>query len=174
MAMTKVEYREVVGAIGYRVGDDGSLWSCRTKQGLLGSEWKQIVGGKLSKGGHRIAIIYPGRRRALIHRLVLEAFVGPCPPGMESCHNDGNPVNNVASNLRWDTHKSNFQDMRRHGHDDRGSRNVMAKLTEEKVKAARQDYAGGGFTFSQLADKYGVSETAMYLAVSRKSWAHVA
>ncbi len=50
-----------------------------------------------------------------VHRIVLEAFVGPCPAGMEGCHNDRNPANNVVSNLRWDTPSNNQLDRRRHG-----------------------------------------------------------
>lgn len=42
-----------------------------------------------------------------VHRLVLEAFVGPCPPGMESLHGDDDPANNHVSNLRWGTHREN-------------------------------------------------------------------
>ena len=43
-------------------------------------------------------------RLVLVHRLVLEAFVGcPCPPHQESCHWDDIGTNNMLSNLRWDT-----------------------------------------------------------------------
>jgi hypothetical protein len=36
---------------------------------------------------------------------------------MEACHNDGDPDNNVAGNLRWDTKSANARDRRRHGTD---------------------------------------------------------
>jgi len=45
-----------------------------------------------------------------IHRLVLSAFVGPCPDGMECCHNNGDPSDNRLLNLRWDTPESNRSD----------------------------------------------------------------
>lgn len=61
----------------------------------------------LSRGGKVVT--------TLVHRLVLETFVGPCPPGMECCHNDGNPCNNPVSNLRWDTRTANSLDAVRHG-----------------------------------------------------------
>lgn len=51
----------------------------------------------------------------LVHRLVLEAFVGPCPPGMEACHWDDDPTNNHLSNLRWDTPSENELDKVRNG-----------------------------------------------------------
>lgn len=50
-----------------------------------------------------------------VHRLVLEAFVGNCPEGYESCHNDGDASNNKVENLRWDTHEHNMMDKRHHG-----------------------------------------------------------
>ncbi|MFH5231920.1 NUMOD4 motif-containing HNH endonuclease [Antrihabitans spumae] len=54
-------------------------------------------------------------RTSKVHALVLSAFVGPCPVGMEGCHEDGNPANNQLDNLRWGTHSSNVKDQVRHG-----------------------------------------------------------
>lgn len=58
----------------------------------------------------------PGRRPASFtrHRLVLEAFVGPCPPDMVACHDNGRPRHNHVSNLRWDTPRANNLDRVRH------------------------------------------------------------
>ena len=47
------------------------------------------------------------------YRLELEAFVGPCPPGMEALHWDDNSNNNSLENLRWGTRFQNMQDMSR-------------------------------------------------------------
>jgi hypothetical protein len=60
-------------------------------------------------------IVSIGGRTRKIHQLVLEAFVGPCPPGMEGCHNNGCPTDNRLENLRWDTPSSNSQDRIKHG-----------------------------------------------------------
>lgn len=54
-------------------------------------------------------------RKIAVHRIVLEAFVGPAPKATEACHWDGNPTNNTVPNLRWDSHAANMQDMIRHG-----------------------------------------------------------
>lgn len=43
--------------------------------------------------------------------LLLTAFVGPRPKGMECCHYDDNSSNNTLSNLRWDTKANNIKDM---------------------------------------------------------------
>lgn len=50
-----------------------------------------------------------------VHRLVLEAFVGPSPDGTEGCHWNGNPADNRIGNLRWGTPVSNAADRIRHG-----------------------------------------------------------
>lgn len=51
-----------------------------------------------------------------VHRLVLEAFVGPCPEGQEGCHGPGGPSDNRLENIRWDTREENARDIVRHGH----------------------------------------------------------
>lgn len=50
-----------------------------------------------------------------IHRLVLDAFVGPCPPGMECAHLNGIPSDNRLENLRWCTPAENYADRIRQG-----------------------------------------------------------
>lgn len=51
----------------------------------------------------------------LVHRLVALAFIGNCPAGMETCHNDGNQFNNALNNLRYDTRGANMLDRVKHG-----------------------------------------------------------
>lgn len=56
-----------------------------------------------------------GRRRFLVHHLVLMAFVGPRPVGMEACHWNDKPSDNRLVNLRWDTRSANQLDSVRNG-----------------------------------------------------------
>lgn len=54
--------------------------------------------------------------RFQVHHLVLAAFVGPRPEGMEGCHSpDPNPANNRLENLRWDSSSENARDVLRMG-----------------------------------------------------------
>lgn len=89
--------------------------------------------------GHlRCHISVDGKKINLsVHRAVLEAFVGPCPDGMEACHCDGNASNNRIENLRWDTHLSNNGDRKLHGRYSVGSAHPMAKLSIEQVRLVR-------------------------------------
>ena len=107
-----------------------------------------------------------------VHRLVLEAFVGPCPPGMEACHFDGNKGNNTLSNLRWDTRAGNMHDQSRHGKTNRGEKAHNAVLTPDLVRDIRQMRADG-IPIRQVAAYAGVAESTVSLAVHRKNWAHI-
>lgn len=55
----------------------------------------------------------------------------------------------------------------------RGERNKNAKLTAEKVRAARQRYLEGE-SISSLARFYGVAGTTMARVVNGESWVGVA
>lgn len=69
------------------------------------------------KFGYKLVLLSHGKRRVMkqVHSLVLEAFVGPRPPGMVTCHNNGDPADNRLENLRWDTQSNNLFDAVRHG-----------------------------------------------------------
>lgn len=74
--------------------------------------------GSKGRKEHRMVILRDGggkRTQRLVHRLVLAAFVGPCPEGMEVRHVDGNPRNNHVGNLAYGTHSENERDKVRHG-----------------------------------------------------------
>jgi hypothetical protein len=48
-------------------------------------------------------------RQIGVHRLVLDAWEGPCPVGYEIDHNDGVKTHNRRENLRYVTHRENIQ-----------------------------------------------------------------
>lgn len=171
-----VEYRSIPGFPGYRVGDDGSVWSqwakgVRPKR--LGEWWRLKT--KVAKSGHLWVTLYPGPRRWLVHQLVLEIFVGPRPPELVARHfPDRDPANNAVGNLSWATQKVNVGDKVAHGTETKGSRHGCAKLTEEKVASIRADYATGRFTMQELGAKHGIGKSAVHFIVKRQTWKHVA
>jgi hypothetical protein len=109
----------------------------------------------------------------LIHRLILESFIGPCPEGMECCHWDGDTSNNRLDNLRWDTHKNNCQDQIRHGTTLRGDKNGMAKLTEGDVITMRKMYQAGRTSLRKVAELFNVSHQTVYRIINKTTWKHV-
>lgn len=79
---------------------------------------------------------------AQVHRLVLEAFIGPCPPGTVACHGNGNG-NSRLCNLRWDTFCGNMADQYIHGTRVRGEHHPQARLSDQEVAEIRGRYAAG-------------------------------
>lgn len=111
----------------------------------------------MPKGYHRVNLYgeeenYPG---ALVHRIVLEVFVGPCPEGMEAAHGDGDPGHNALSNLSWKTPQENAADKIEHGTDCRNEQHYGVKLTNEQVLKIRSSTA----LQKVLAHEMGVSRS---------------
>jgi len=157
------EWRNVVGFEGiYEVSSHGNVRS--VKSGQL----KKITEDK--KTNRPFLNLWKNNKQNVVrvHKLVLEAFVGLCPEGLECCHNDGNSFNNHVSNLRWDTHKSNIHDRITHGTSNRGERCGTAKLTLEQVNAIRKD------TRLQrlIAADYGIAESMISRIKNGKRWQH--
>jgi hypothetical protein len=111
-------------------------------------------------------------RNFKIHRLVLEAFRGPCPKGMEACHRDGDPSNNNLSNLRWDTHINNMMDAISSGRMICGERHHSSKLTEYQVRLIRK-FKNNSKNRRFLSNMYGVSERSIGNVMGRRTWKHI-
>ena len=108
-----------------------------------------------------------------VHCLVLRTFIGPCPEGMEGCHNNGNPSDNRLSNLRWDSHKNNQQDMVTHGKASfRGASNPRTQLTPEDIRNIRQAVANGE-SFTAVAKKFHITYRGVRSIIKRITWAHL-
>ena len=69
------------------------------------------------RGGHlRVELSRDGVGvRHYVHILVMQAFVGEKPDGMEVCHYNDDPQDNRLSNLRYDSHSANGHDSVRNG-----------------------------------------------------------
>lgn len=66
------------------------------------------------RDGYLVVKLGQGRNH-FVHRLVLLAFTGPCPDGMEALHDNGVHGDARLSNLRWGTKSENCLDLVRHG-----------------------------------------------------------
>ncbi len=153
----------------YRVGSDGSVWTRwaygkRSKR-VIGKKWKRL---KLTKhgAGYWCVNLHKGDRISevhLTHRLVLFAFVGPCPEGMECRHLDGDRSNANLTNLCWGTHEENASDTIRHGR-------VPRKLTEQEVREIRTKYATGEYRQKDIAAEYKINQTMVGFITRRVVW----
>ena len=169
------EWRDVIGYEGlYIVSNLGRV--ARLKPGGISVLKPFYVGHRPNGKYEQVDLSRDGlRRRRQLHHLVLEGFVGPRPIGAyHGCHNDGNPLNNKASNLRWDTPESNAADKLKHGTSKgaQGSSAGHAKLDEGIVLVIRQRLADGeqGKT---LAKEFQVNQSCISKIKTRKLWRHI-
>jgi len=157
----------------YAVGEDGSIW--RIIAPISGSGCAKALpyeikpSRKQGKWGYkRVQLWKDGKEFSkLVHRLVLEAFVGPCPKWCQGAHNDGNPENNILSNLRWVTAKNNQKDRLAHGTAMYGEAHHKAKLSSLDVEQIRASKVSSRV----LGKQYGVTHTQILYIRSGKSWA---
>ena len=115
-------WKSIPGHPGYEVSDLGRVRSVDRVRPYPGGYSKTLRGkprqpSRDRAGRLRVPLPSPegGTRTWLIHALVLTAFVGPRPEGMDGCHNNGDHTDNRLSNLRWDTKSENMLDAVRHG-----------------------------------------------------------
>lgn len=174
-----VQFRPVIGIAGYMVGDDGSVWSPFTKMKSRKPGWYRVSQYRRPYGCRYCVVCLrdnAGRGKVVtkyVHRLVLESFVGPCPPGQEACHNDGNTANNCVNNLRWDTHLANIADTDRHGRRRHGEQCNSVKLNATKVTQIRLRFAQGECA-KKLGREFGVRPDTVRSIACGKSWQHLA
>ena len=176
-----VRYKAIAGFRGYRVGSDGSVWTKwihgeRSKTtgmvtpGRIGKAWKRMS----TKGSYpQVTLIGNdgSRKQMRVHVLVLEAFVGPRPHGMECCHfPDRNPANCSLNNLRWDTRSANRRDAMIHGTFVHGELSKQARLTATDVAKIREERVATGATHASLGRKYGVGRRAIGKILDGTAW----
>lgn len=135
-------WKSVVGFEGlYEVSDRGQVRSVDRKITTSHGHVRNMPGRvlkprPLGRAGHlRVQL---GREHdRLVHRLVLEAFVGPCPEEMECLHFNDVADDNRLSNLRWGTPHENHLDMVRNGNHFYAKRTHCSKgheYTEENTR----------------------------------------
>lgn len=70
----------------------------------------RVLAQSVTKSGYLQVTLSSPRRSVQVHRLVLEAFVGPAPDNADGCHNNSERQDNRVSNLRWDSRSGNLRD----------------------------------------------------------------
>lgn len=108
-----------------------------------------------------------------VHHLVLEAFAGPCPEGMEALHGPGGSQDNHwlpdGSGLHWGTHSENMNDRTRDGTSNRGEQHGAHKLTRADVIEIRARLKNGE-THRAIAESFGIAHQTVGNIRSGRSW----
>jgi HNH endonuclease len=115
------------------------------------------------------AQIWNGLKLISVHVFSYEVFIGPISPGLNVCHTCDNKLCANPMHLFLGTYTDNMQDAKTKSHTSSGEKNGNHKLTEETVRAIRNDTRS-----SRLCqDAYGVSQTTVVRIRSRQIWAHL-
>lgn len=157
------EWRPIPNSKGYEVSSVGRVR--RGKRHL--KQWK------IKAGYSYIGVMYldGAWKRCRVHRLVLEAFVGPCPAGMIVCHNNGVRDDNRLENLRYDTAASNVRDMYKHGTRPYGLA-CGGKLCVGQVLAIRLRRSRGE-SLASLAEAFNVHQATISNVAKRRAYSKV-
>ncbi len=171
----------VKGFPGYEVSNHGNVRSYKTRKGkwqwYIADKPVRILSPAIGKTGYRGVGLGNGGKPYFIRiaKLVATAFLGPCPSGLEICHNDGNPGNDHVENLRYDTHKSNIQDAVKQGKMHR--RKCRRRLTNKQVEEIRWElsrlkriHGATREAYQKISERTGLSWQMIYSIESGESY----
>jgi len=115
----------------------------------------------------------PGERQNIYaHRLSWRIHFGEIPEGMYVCHACDNPKCVRPSHLFLGTSEDNHRDMKAKDRHLRGSRNAVAKLTEEKVRQIHR-LAQQGVSQGSIAKAFKVRQSTIWKILHGLRWEHV-
>lgn len=166
------EWKPVVGFEGrYKVSTEGEIASMLTNR---------ILRPAKNSRGYPCVCLFDGQSPKkpvsfLVHRLVMAAFVGPCPDGKQVNHVNGIKTDNRLANLEYVTQTDNQRHAEYHGLAPkryRGRANKNAKLTVRDVQMIRK-FAELGMPPAALGRAYWVDPTTIEDIRDRKAWSHV-
>lgn len=172
------QWRPVLGYEGlYDVSSLGRVKRIGYRGGLLSSN--------SSSNSYRRAMLCAKSkgincRLRLVHTLVAESFLGPCPIGMEVNHKDSDKSNPRLTNLEYVTHRENIKHASRRGLMSRlgpcparqGDNCTRAKLTSSDVLNIRRAILLG-ITGAVIAKEYRVSEMTVSSIKRGVAWKHL-
>lgn len=150
----------------YEVSDLGNIRSWRGRGGRRLPAPKALRPAINHDGYPVISLVGADGRRGqcFVHRLVAAAFLGPIPDGRVVAHGNGDRSDARLGNLRYATPRENEADKAAHGTKLVGERHPRTVVTDEVVRAIRQEHAAGSSQVS-LARKYGTHQTNVSLIV---------
>ena len=146
---------EIPGFPGYFACENGSIWSTKDTHRPAGTYHRMVL--RVTKWGYLdVGLSRDGKRHTrLVHILILNAFVGPCPRGMQTRHLNGDALDCRLQNLTWGTPKENTEDKKFHGTHPSGFTHPRNRLSEAAIREILT--SRNKSTASQLSQKFGVS-----------------
>lgn len=167
------EWRTIEAFPDYEVSSFGVV---RRRRSVRGSAKGRVLTPHKDRDGYLCVYLVGGAARMTrrrIHRLVLDAFVGPRPSGMVCAHADCNPANNRLDNLRWTTQRDNLQDSISRGRNPHGAKHGCATIDESIAAHIKATFTGKHGEQTRIARDIGVSLTIVNNILRGRAWRHV-
>ena len=123
------------------------------------------------RGYQRLCLQKAGEVRPVqVSWIVMEAFVGPRPPGQVVRHLDDNKSNNRLSNLAYGTVADNAEDARRNGTLNIGEKHARSKINSVMARIIYR--IGLRMTAKEIAGVFGIHHGTVYNIRRGACWAH--
>lgn len=172
------EWLPVIGFEGhYEVSSGGEVRSLIGPRGVLTSARSAplVLKQQDRHGYRRIGLSKNGRRtHHFVHRLVLEAFAGPCLPSTEASHLNGVRSDNRAENLAWETKAKNAERRAAHGNNPHGENNPNSSITEPIAKSILLHLRCKALTTAMIARLHGTNKNVVQMISRGRTWRHLA
>lgn len=170
LAVRTTKPKPIPGFPGYAVDRNGVVYNVKHNRIMKRQlDWR---------GNFYVRMYNEGQKKGIAHyvsRLVAAAFVkGRTAEKNRVLFKDKDHTNVNAGNLYWATHKTAIrlgkQPVRKGV---TGEANPLSKLTRAQVRRLRRDYAKGNTSHRLLSIRYGITTTAVYKILHRKTWKEV-
>ena len=168
-----METRPIPSTTGYSASKCGKIISHHRLEPF------ELRQAKHRQGYKKVCVKTPnGIKNRLVHRLVLEAWIGPCPDGCVTNHKNGDKTDNRLENLEYCTQSENMTHAYGYGLSPkppthRGSACRLAKLNEEKILAMRAETDRKPGYLKRIAVAYGVTPSTASKILLRRTWTHI-
>lgn len=146
------------------------FWSKTIKNG--DNDCWPWIGGKRS-GKFRYGRIKHRYKTILAHRFSFEINVRKLLPGEAACHKCDNPECVNPNHLFAGTKSQNTLDCVAKKRNPKGEKLGMSKLRNHQIIEIRKEYERGVTRQVELAQKYGICQTAISSIILRKTWKHI-
>lgn len=160
------DWRDIPGYEGhYQISDLGRIKSLQRWDSLGRIVKERFLNQRKEKNGYIRIYLYDGggmktRQRYLVHRLIAQIFIGPCPKGYQVNHKNSCRYDNRAGNLEYVIHAENIR------------LGKLAKLSKEDVRKIRK-LLNHGITQRAIAKKYSVDASTISGIVIGRTWAGI-
>lgn len=169
-----MRYAQIPDFTAYRVSSEGFVES-RWRSGAfyngfkVEDKWKRMRHNERPDGYQVVDLRdgYGNSRRAYVHILIAEAFIGEKPFERAVVrHLNGDSSNNAVSNLAWGTYQQNEDDKRNHGTWDSRYGGKLTAVQREAIK----NRASKGESQRLLAEEFEVSRPTITRLVNGSTW----